>query len=36
MASRDPNVQMPPIGTRAVDASGLAIVAEWILSLAPR
>jgi mono/diheme cytochrome c family protein len=36
MASRDPNVQMPPIGTRVVDASGLATVAEWILSLAPR
>jgi hypothetical protein len=36
MASRDPNVQMPPIATKVVDASGLAIVSEWILSLEPR
>jgi hypothetical protein len=36
MASRDPNVQMPPIGTQSVDESGLASVAEWIRSVPPR
>jgi hypothetical protein len=36
MASRDPNVQMPPIGTTVVDSVGLARVAAWISGLTPR
>jgi hypothetical protein len=34
MASRDPNVQMPPIGSHVVDAAGLAQLATWISGLA--
>lgn len=35
MRSRDPQVQMPPVGTRLVDDEGLALVERWILSLTP-
>jgi len=31
-ASRDPLLQMPPLGTRAVDGEALALVVEWIRS----
>lgn len=30
MATRDPRVQMPPLGTQAVDTEGLALVRRWI------
>ena len=30
MRSRDPLVQMPPLGTRTVDDAGLALVERWI------
>ncbi|MEO6410042.1 MAG: hypothetical protein ABIO45_14990 [Burkholderiaceae bacterium] len=30
MASRDPQVQMPPLGTRIPDVQGLALVRRWI------
>jgi hypothetical protein len=33
MASRDPNVQMPPLGTLLVDAEGLEKIGAWIGSL---
>jgi len=36
MASRDPLVQMPPLGTHAVDEEALALVAAWIRELPPR
>jgi hypothetical protein len=32
LATRDPLLQMPPLGTRAVDGEALALVAEWIRS----
>jgi mono/diheme cytochrome c family protein len=35
MASRDPRVQMPPLGTQVPDAQGLALVAQWINQLSP-
>jgi hypothetical protein len=35
MASRDPNVQMPPIATKLVDADALEHVASWIRGLTP-
>ncbi|MEO8185318.1 MAG: hypothetical protein ABI895_41450, partial [Deltaproteobacteria bacterium] len=34
MATRDPNVQMPPLGTTLVDVKGLEVVGEWIRGLA--
>lgn len=30
MRSRDPRLQMPPLGTRSVDDAGLALVERWI------
>lgn len=33
MRSRDPRVQMPPVGTRIPDAEGLALIERWIESL---
>lgn len=30
MASRDPQQQMPPLGTRLADADGLALIERWI------
>jgi hypothetical protein len=30
MQSRDPNDQMPPLGTQFVDDAALALVAQWI------
>jgi hypothetical protein len=30
MRSRDPRVQMPPIGTRLPDEKALALIARWI------
>ena len=33
MRSTDPVVRMPPIGTRAVDAEGVALVERWIAEL---
>lgn len=30
MRTRNPRVQMPPLGTRAIDEDGLALVARWI------
>lgn len=30
MRTRDPRLQMPPLGTRSVDAQGLALVERWI------
>ena len=32
MRSRHPQVQMPPIGTRAPDPEGLALIERWIAS----
>ena len=32
--SRDPLVQMPPIGSHVVDANGVALLRQWISSLA--
>lgn len=32
LGTRDPLLQMPPLGTRAVDGEALALVAEWIRS----
>lgn len=34
MSSRDPLQQMPPLGTTAVDAEAVALLARWIESLA--
>jgi mono/diheme cytochrome c family protein len=37
MASRNPLVQMPPLGTRIVDDEGLALIRRWIVEdLGPR
>jgi len=33
MRSRDPRVQMPPVGTRIPDPEGLALIGRWIESL---
>lgn len=33
MRSRDPHLQMPPLGTRLVDRDGLALVEAWINQL---
>jgi hypothetical protein len=33
LGSRNPRLQMPPLGTTAVDAEGLALVLRWIDSL---
>jgi hypothetical protein len=33
MRSRDPRVQMPPLGTRVADRDGLALIERWIDSL---
>jgi hypothetical protein len=33
MRSRDPRVQMPPVGTRIPDPEGLALIERWIDSL---
>jgi hypothetical protein len=33
MSSRDPLQQMPPLGTSAVDAEAVALLARWIESL---
>lgn len=30
LASRDPSVQMPPLGTRVVDEAGAALIEAWI------
>lgn len=30
MRTRNPRVQMPPLGTRAIDEEGVALVARWI------
>ncbi|CAG0952933.1 hypothetical protein BURK1_00294 [Burkholderiales bacterium] len=35
MRSRDPQVQMPPLGTRIPDDEGLSLVERWINSLEP-
>jgi mono/diheme cytochrome c family protein len=35
MASRDPRLQMPPLGTTLVDAEGLRLVERWIANDAP-
>ncbi|NRF65592.1 hypothetical protein HLB44_01210 [Aquincola sp. S2] len=35
MASRDPQVQMPPLGSAQVDAEGLALIERWIRALPP-
>jgi hypothetical protein len=35
MASRDPNVQMPPVGTKQVDTTALDAVGAWIAALVP-
>ncbi|HEV8691111.1 MAG TPA: hypothetical protein VGQ91_12495, partial [Ideonella sp.] len=35
MRSRQPQVQMPPLGTRVPDAEGLALVQHWIAGAAP-
>ena len=35
MASRDPLVQMPPLGSRAVDDEAVALVSAWISGLRP-
>jgi hypothetical protein len=35
MSSRDPNVQMPPVGTKLVDTAALGAVAAWIGTLTP-
>jgi mono/diheme cytochrome c family protein len=32
VGSRDPLLQMPPFGTRAVDADAVALLTEWILA----
>lgn len=36
MRSRDPQVQMPPLGTRFPDPEGLALVSRWINEDLPR
>ncbi|ABS27114.1 hypothetical protein [Anaeromyxobacter sp. Fw109-5] len=36
MASRDPLVQMPPLGSHAVDDEAVALVSAWIRELRPR
>lgn len=36
MRSRDPRLQMPPLGTRSVDAAGLALVERWISQQLPK
>jgi hypothetical protein len=36
MASRDPLLQMPPLGTRLADEGALALVSEWIRELPPQ
>jgi hypothetical protein len=33
MGSRDPLQQMPPLGTQAVDAEALRLIARWIETL---
>jgi hypothetical protein len=35
MQSRDPLVQMPPLGTQAVDEVGVELVKRWIAELQP-
>lgn len=35
MGSRDPLVQMPPLGTRVVDVDGVRLISRWIDELAP-
>ena len=35
MQVRDPHRQMPPLGTRSVDAQGLALLTRWISALPP-
>jgi len=30
MASRDPRVQMPPLGTQVSDTLGLALIERWL------
>jgi hypothetical protein len=35
MRSRDPRLQMPPLGTSVADAHGLALLADWVASLSP-
>ncbi len=34
MRSRNPNIQMPPLGTAIPDIEGLALVEHWITQLA--
>lgn len=34
-SSLDPGIQMPPLGKNVVDADAMAVVAQWINSLAP-
>lgn len=36
MRTRNPRVQMPPLGTRAIDEEGVALVARWIAEDLPR
>lgn len=33
MRSRDPRLQMPPLGTRSVDEQGLALLGQWIAAM---
>jgi hypothetical protein len=35
MLSRDPRVQMPPVGTRVVDEVGADLIKRWIVGLQP-
>jgi hypothetical protein len=33
MRSRDPRLQMPPLGTHSVDEQGLALLGQWIAAM---
>jgi hypothetical protein len=35
MRSRDPRVQMPPLGTESPDHEALALIERWINTLQP-
>lgn len=35
LSTDDPSLRMPPLGSTVVDGQGVALVIEWILSLAP-
>jgi hypothetical protein len=36
MQSRDPRIQMPPLGTRLADAEGIALIRRWIGTVSPQ